>query len=101
MSCCEGHHRQGHHHGNHHRHRGSYHGDCECGNHHGEGCSCREHHRSADCCCGERRHHREGHFHRRYFTREEKIAELEGYLEDLQAEIQAVEERLADLKEEA
>lgn len=100
MSCCEGHHSQRHHHGNHHRHHGSHHGGCQCDDDHGQ-CRCRDHHGSADCCCGERRHHREGHFHRRYFTREEKIAELEGYLEDLQAEIQAVEERLADLKEEA
>lgn len=115
MSCCQGHHGQRHHHeshprhhGNHHRHRRSHRGGCQCGNHsegcrcdnHGERYRCREHHGSADCYCGSGKEHKAGRFHRRYYTREEKTTELEGYLEDLQAEIQTVEERLADLKDE-
>ena len=39
-----------------------------------------------------------GHFERRYQTKAEKIADLEGYLMDLKLEVQAVEEHLADLK---
>jgi hypothetical protein len=37
-------------------------------------------------------------FHRRFPTREERIAWLEEYLKDLQAEVKAVEEHLAELK---
>jgi hypothetical protein len=54
------------------------------------------------CCCGE------GgpgtgwepgmRFHRRFSTREERIARLEEYLKNLQAEAKAVEERLAEIK---
>jgi hypothetical protein len=59
-----------------------------------ENCSCQE--GSCDCggdCC-------EGdmHLERRFLTKEEQIEELEQYLADLKLEIQAVEERLADLK---
>ena len=36
-------------------------------------------------------------FRRRYFSREERIAGLELYLNDLRAEAQAVEEKLARL----
>ena len=39
-----------------------------------------------------------GHFERRYQTKAEKIADLEGYLMDLKLEVQAVEEHLADLR---
>ncbi len=50
---------------------------------------------------GEQRHH-EGCCHpgglRRFPTREEMIAEMEEYLEQLRAETKGVEERLADLK---
>jgi hypothetical protein len=38
------------------------------------------------------------HFRRRFATREERIARLEAYLKELQAEAKAVEERLAELK---
>ncbi len=67
-------------------------GSCDC---HCEGtCDCHcsgDHHR--DCCCGG------GHaFQRRYQTKAEQAAELESYLADLKKEVQAVEERLADLK---
>jgi hypothetical protein len=43
-------------------------------------------------------HHHHGHGMRRFFTREEKIAHLEEYLKQLQAEIQGVEEYLAELR---
>lgn len=54
--------------------------DCHCGE------------VSHDCCCDQR------HFQRRYQTKAEQIADLETYLADIQKEVQAVEERLADLK---
>jgi len=64
--------------------------DCErvtcCEGEEGCGCSC------GCSCCGE------GGFRRRYQTRAERIAELEGYLRELKTEVQAVEEHLADLK---
>lgn len=46
--------------------------------------------------CFPRHHH--GHGLRRFFTREERIAHLEEYLKQLQAEIQGVEEYLAELR---
>jgi hypothetical protein len=58
--------------------------DCQCGN-----CGCQGH----SCECGE-----STRFERRFFSREEQIAELEQYLQSLQLEIKAVEERLAELK---
>ncbi len=69
-----------------HGHAGSC---CCCGCHcchcrHGDECQC-------ECCQG-------GRFQRRYQTKAEQIAELEAYLAELKAEVQAVEERLADLK---
>jgi hypothetical protein len=57
--------------------------DCCCG-HGGEACDCQ----------GDGPHK----FHRRYQTRAEQLTELEGYLAELKAEVQAVEERLADLR---
>ena len=39
-----------------------------------------------------------GGFHRHLRTREERIARLEEYLKELQAEAKAVEERVAELK---
>jgi hypothetical protein len=59
---------------------------CECGEGCGCGCSC--------CGCGSS----EQGFKRRYQTKAEQVAELERYLADLKDEVQAVEERLADLK---
>ena len=58
-------------------------GNCECE----AGCDC-----GCECCGGE------GRFQRRYLTKAEQAAELEAYLADLKLEVQAVEERLADLK---
>jgi hypothetical protein len=54
--------------------------ECDCGE---GGC---------DCGCGD-----DG-FQRRYLTKAEQIAELEAYLAELRLEVQAVEERLADLR---
>jgi len=57
--------------------------------------------------CGHEHHH--GHaescgyrsgFNRRFFSKQEKIAKLESYLKELKAETEAVESRLACLKEE-
>ncbi len=60
--------------------------ECRCDCHGGHDCHC-----GCDCCGGH-------HFHRRYQTKAEQIAELEAYLAELKLEVQAVEERLADLK---
>ena len=62
----------------HHGHR-----RCHCGHGHG--------YHGGECGCG-------GGFGRRFLTKEEKIAELEEYLESLKKEAQAVEERIAALK---
>ena len=59
---------------------------CECGEGCGCGCEC--------CCCGAG----ERGFKRRYQTKAEQVAELEQYLKDLKDEVQAVEEKLADLR---
>jgi hypothetical protein len=56
------------------------------GHHHG--------HWGGSCCC-----ERSG-FGAGFWTKEEKIAWLEQYLESLQDEAKAVEERIAALKEE-
>ncbi len=91
MSCCRGHH-----------HRGDHHRDHHHDHHNHRGCRCRDHsQQDRDCCCGNRGHHGGGRFHRRYFTRDEEIERLEEYLNDLQAEIEAVEERLAALRDRA
>ena len=66
--------------------KGHGHHDCECG----ESCDCES--GGCQCGCGN------GGFQRRYQTKGEQIAELEGYLGELKAEAQAVEERLADLR---
>jgi hypothetical protein len=57
--------------------------DCDCGCN----CDC-----NCDCCKGG------GRFHHRYQTKTEQIAKLEAYLAELKTEVQAVEERLADLR---
>jgi len=59
---------------------------CECC----EGCAC-----GCSCCGGGSS---ERGFKRRYQTKAEQVAELEQYLKDLKNEVQAVDERLADLK---
>ena len=68
-----------------------HHGDYGCG-HHGHD-DMREHfHHRHDC------QHHQGPGMRRFFTREEKIAYLEAYLKQLQAEVKGVEEHLSGLK---
>lgn len=62
-----------------------------CGHHESYG------HHGYGCCCQPGGFHR-GPFHRHFPSREERIARLEEYLKDLQAEAKAVEERLADMK---
>lgn len=67
-------------------------GRCRCGDRYDDdGCDCCGGGCCCDCCCG-------GGFRRRYQTKAEQTAELEAYLRDLEAEVQAVEERLKDLK---
>jgi hypothetical protein len=77
MCCNEGY---GHHHGRHHG------GGCEGG---GCSCSCGG---GSECECGN------SGFERHFQTKAEQITELEEYLGELKAEVQAVEERLADLR---
>ena len=64
--------------------------DCECGGH-GHTCSCGEGECEYSCHGGH-------HFERRYQTKAEQIAVPEADLTDLKAEVQAVEEHLADLR---
>lgn len=55
------------------------------------------HNRGRDvCCCCHRSDHETG-FSRRFQTKQERIEALQQYLRQLKAEIQAVEEQLADL----
>ena len=80
--CCEEKHQ--------HRHgteSGEGAGACDCGGSCDCGCDC-----DCECGCGH------GKFHRRYQTKAEQIAELDKYLAELKTEVQAVEERLADLR---
>jgi len=76
-----------------------------CGRHHhhhvcgcGEGAGGRHrHHGGSDCHRGWAGWEGPG-FRRRFATREERIAELERYLDALRAEAQAVEEHIEELK---
>ncbi|MEO0181244.1 MAG: hypothetical protein ABIM74_05240 [candidate division WOR-3 bacterium] len=52
-------------------------------------CHTHEGHGYSHCC---------GFMHRRYLTRQEEIELLERYLEELKKEMEAVEERLRELK---
>ena len=83
----------------HHRHGG----DCGCGreeHERGQECDCGSeheghHHRcGCRCCCHGDPGEPERSFWRRFTTREERIAKLQAYLQDLRAEAQAVEERI-------
>ena len=67
--------------------------DCGCDHHHGHG-------RRPECGCGSHgpHHGMPGPFSRRFFSSEERIARLEEYLQELQAETNAVEEQIAELK---
>lgn len=70
---------------------------CNCGESIENQCCCEEGGRGVACSCGECCCGNGGNFQRRYKTKAEQIAELEGYLSELRLEVQAVEERLADL----
>ena len=53
------------------------------------------------CGCQREKSHgckNNAHFSRRFFSKQEKITQLEGYLADLQAEALAVEEKIARLQ---
>lgn len=70
---------------------------CETKSHHGRGrhhCGCDQAHHGGSCGCGC------GGGFRRFLTKEEKIAGLQEYLESLQKEAQAVEDRIAALRGE-
>jgi hypothetical protein len=41
----------------------------------------------------------DGHFFSRVYSKEEELAKLESYLQDLQAEVKAVEERISTIKD--
>jgi hypothetical protein len=58
---------------------------CNCGSGYGQ--------QGHSCDCGEH-----SHFERHFFLKEEKIAELEEYLQNLQMEAKAVEERITELR---
>jgi hypothetical protein len=58
-------------------------------------CGCKE---GQECGCHCECHGHGGHFERRYQTKAEQIIELEAYLSELKAEVQAVEEHLSDLR---
>jgi hypothetical protein len=90
-----------------HKHRGHAGRECGCGHHGGHGRH-RSHgsHAGSDCGCGHRGHQSgqcgcggQHGLKRRFWSREEKTAWLEQYLEDLENEAQAVRERLAKIKE--
>ena len=61
--------------------------DKECGCESDGDCGC-------SCGCGGNG----GGFERQYQTKAEQISELEGYLDELKLEVQAVEEHLVDLR---
>lgn len=66
-----------------------------CGN--TETCQCNQHQGChSDCHCGCGGNHR--HFGPSFWSKDEKITWLEQYLEDLQAEVKFIEERIATLK---
>jgi transcription elongation factor Elf1 len=62
-----------------------------CGHQHKAQCGCGRHH-SAHCGCG-------SHFERRFQTKGEMVNALKKYLDSLQKEAQAVQERIAELGE--
>jgi hypothetical protein len=66
------------------------HGGC-CGHHH-------HHAHAASHCCGPADWGPGFRFGERFHSREERISWLERYLQDLQSEVEAVQERLAETK---
>ncbi len=83
-----------------HREHLHHHSCCHCGCCCGHCCGCH-----SGCCEGGRCTYEcceagASGFRRRYRTRAERISELEAYLADLKAEVQAVEEHLKELRRE-
>jgi|GEM_PF-840268 len=70
---------------------GGHHEDCGCG-HPGHHVIREGWHHQYGCCC------HAGYHVRRFPTKEEMIARMEDYLEQLRGEIKYVEERLAEIK---
>ncbi len=68
-----------------------------CEHHQDQSCDCEGKCNETSCECGGGCESG-NHFPRHYQTKEEQIAELENYLKDLKLEVQAVEERLTDLR---
>jgi hypothetical protein len=66
--------------------------------HHGQDCGCEEKCTQGSCHCDQERCEGSGYYHRRYQTKAEQISVLETYLGKLKLEVQAVEERVADLR---
>ena len=50
-----------------------------------------------DCCCGGGDRHDHGHVHRRMLTKEEKVAKLKTYKEELKKELAAVDQAIEEL----
>jgi hypothetical protein len=59
-------------------------------------CNCDEGHECECSCCDEE--YERPHIERQFYTKAEKIAMLEEYLEELKAEASGVEEELAELR---
>ncbi len=68
---------------------------CEHHGHHGYQGHCAPH---AGCCCGPAVAGPGLGFGRRFPTREERVARLKAYLQDLEGEAEAVQERIAALE---
>ncbi len=67
-------------------HKNKTESECGCHEHEHDGCGC-------ECECGH-----EAGFQRQYMTHKEELAVLEGYRAELKLELEAVEERIAELK---
>jgi len=76
-------------------HGGGHHPQCACGGHGGGHHTQRSYGRHIGYHIPRGSH---GQIRRRYLTRDERIAWLESYLEALEAETQAVGERIAELR---
>jgi hypothetical protein len=50
------------------------------------------------CCCGGEHHH-DGCRGGRFFTREERVKDLEEYADEVKKELAAVEEQIKELKQ--
>jgi hypothetical protein len=50
------------------------------------------------CCCGGEHHHH-GYRGGRFFTREERVKDLEEYADEVKKELAAVEEQIKELKQ--